>query len=188
LSFQLVLISHASTAAVARAAFPLDEELDPRGRVRAADAAPRLGRFDAAWCGPSRRTVETAAILGVDAVIDPELRDCDYGAWAGRTLGELEAEQPEALARWLSDPAAAPHGGESLDALLARVGGWLDRHRDDRGTGVAVTHAAVIRAAIVRALGAAPKTFWRVDIAPLSRTMLVANDDRWNVRTAGAEL
>lgn len=183
-----MLVSNASTAATANAAFPLDEDLDPRGRSRAAAAAVRLGQFKVAWCGPSRRTVETAATLGIDATIDSDLRDCDYGAWSGRTLTEVAAEQPEAVAQWLSDPAMAPPGGESVLALLRRVGRWLDVHRSDTGRGLAITHAAVVRAAIVHAIGAAPESFWRIDVAPLSKTILRGQADRWSLQSAGEQL
>jgi broad specificity phosphatase PhoE len=83
----------------------------------------------------------------------------------------------------MRDPAAAPHGGESLLALLGRVGCWLDAHARDGGRVLAVTHAGPVRAAVVHALGAPPDAFWRLDVAPLSRTVLHAHDGRWTVRT-----
>ena len=45
----------------------------------------------------------------------------------------------------------------------------------------AVTHPAVIRAAILIALEAPPKSFWRIDIAPASRTVLHFRG-RWTLR------
>ena len=80
------------------------------------------------------------------------------------------------------DPAAAPHGGESLLALLARVARWLEARAGDGGRVVAVTHAGPIRAAVVQVLGAPPEAFWRLDVEPLSRTLLHARDGRWTVR------
>jgi broad specificity phosphatase PhoE len=50
---------------------------------------------------------------------------------------------------------------------------------------VAITHPAVVRAAIVHALGAPPAAFWRIDVAPLSRTDLSGRDGRWNLRGIG---
>jgi broad specificity phosphatase PhoE len=44
-----------------------------------------------------------------------------------------------------------------------------------------VTHASVIRAAIVCALEAEPRSFWRIDIAPLSLTRLSGNHGRWTL-------
>ena len=63
---RLLLIRHASTDAVRRAAFPVDEPLDAAGRAAAALLAGRLGRGDA-LCSPARRARETAAAAGLDA-------------------------------------------------------------------------------------------------------------------------
>jgi hypothetical protein len=38
--------------------------------------------------------------------------DCDYSLWAERKLKDVAATEPEAIGAWLSDFAAAPHGGK----------------------------------------------------------------------------
>jgi broad specificity phosphatase PhoE len=182
LTTRLTLIRHAPSEATRRSAFPLDEPLDARALDEARALRPRLDRADAAWTGPAARARQTAEALGLDATVAPELDECDFGAWRGRTLAELDTEDPVAVAAWIEDPAAAPHGGESLLALLDRVGGWLEARSGDGARTVAVTHAGVIRAALVRALDAPVQAFWRFDVAPLSRTVLHAHDGRWTVR------
>jgi broad specificity phosphatase PhoE len=179
---RLTLVRHAPSPATRRSAFPVDEPPDPRGLDEARVLAPRMGRFDAAWSGPAARACQTAEALGLDATVAPELDECDFGAWRGRTLAELDDEDPVGVAAWIEDPAAAPHGGESLLALLERVRGWLDARAGDGERVVAVTHAGVIRAALVCALDAPAQVFWRFDVAPLSRTVLHAHDGRWTVR------
>jgi len=52
-----------------------------------------------------------------------------------------------------------------------------------RGRVVAVTHPAVVRAAILVALDAPAKSFWRVDIAPVSRTVLHFRGHAWTLRS-----
>ena len=179
---RLTLIRHAPSAATRRSAFPVDEPLDARALEEARALAPRLERADVAWTGPAARARQTAEALGLDATVAPELDECDFGAWGGRTLAELDAEDPIAVAAWIEDPAAAPHGGESLLAILERVRGWLDARAGDGSRVAAVTHAGVIRAALVCALDAPVVAFWRFDVAPLSRTVLHAHDGRWTVR------
>jgi broad specificity phosphatase PhoE len=85
------------------------------------------------------------------------------------------------VAAWLADPDAVPHGGEPLTALLARVAGRLAA-ADGEGHTVAVTHAAVVRAAVVVTLGAPAAGFWRIDVAPLTATVLRGGPGRWTVR------
>ena len=82
-------------------------------------------------------------------------------------------------------PAAAPHGGESLAALIERAGAWLAQSLAREGATLAVTHASVVRAAIVNALGAGSSAFWRIDVAPLSLARLSGRDGRWNLVALG---
>ena len=180
MSARLTLVAHASTVATARAVFACDEGLEPRGAAAAA-AATRLRRVTRAVCSPALAAVETAAALGLAATVDAGLADWHLGAWRGRALDEVAAEHPAEVATWLADPDAVPHGGESLTALLARVAGWL-AGAEGEGHTVAVTHAAVVRAAVVVALGAPPAGFWRIDVAPLTATVLRGGPGRWTVR------
>jgi broad specificity phosphatase PhoE len=185
MSARLTLISHAATAAVRAAAFPRDESIEAAGRSEALALADRFRTVSTAWVSPGARTVETAAALGLDATIDAALSDLDFGRWAGRTFSDVEAAEPEAMAQWLAEPAAAPHGGESLGVLMARIAKWLDFAAEQRGRIAAVTHPAVIRAAIVIAIEAGPAAFWRIDIAPLTLVELRSNGRRWTLRSIG---
>jgi len=56
------------------------------------------------------------------------------------------------------------------------------------GHTVAVTHAAVVRAAVVVTLGAPPAGFWRIDVAPLTATLLRGGPGRWTVRSTALPL
>jgi broad specificity phosphatase PhoE len=180
---RLTLVCHASTSAVRTAAFPLDEPLDPQGQAKAAALAGALRGVDATLTSPALRARQTAAALLLDATVDPALRDIDVGRWTGRSFADVEGAEPEAVAAWASRPDTAPHGGESVVDLLARVAPWLAARGGQTGRIVAVTHQAVIRAAIVVAIDARPPAFWRIDIAPLCRVILAGDDGiRWTLR------
>lgn len=178
---RLTLVAAAATAATRTAAFPDDEPPEDGALRGAARLAGRLPRRGPVWASPARAAGETAAALGLAAEVVAALGDCDYGAWRGRTLAAVAAGAPEALALWMADPAARPHGGESLAALRDRVGRWLDAVPGE-GAAVAVTHAPVVRAAILHALSAPPAAFWRIDVPPLSATLLVRAAGRWTLR------
>ncbi len=47
---------------------------------------------------------------------------------------------------------------------------------------LAVAEPAVVRAAIVHALGLPPALFWRLDVPPLTLTELTGRSGRWNLR------
>ena len=159
---RLTLVSHAMTDAVSAGRFPIDEPLNDLGR-RQVDAETFIVR----------------ELLGLEAETDSALADLDAGRWRG--LG-LDAVDPAELAIWLTDPQAAPHGGESVVGLLTRVRGRLDTLAPTGQHVTAVTHPAVIRAAVLLTLDAPPKSFWRIDIAPLSRTVLHNRGHAWTLR------
>lgn len=175
---RLTLISHAMTAATRAARFPADEPIEPIGERAAMHRAPELTLIDG-----TRRTRETARALGLEPTLDPALADLDVGRWRGLELSGVPAAE---LAAWLTEPGAAPHGGESVLDLLARVQQWLSLDRPCRT--VAVTHPAVVRAVVLAVLHGDPAAFWRIDVPPLSRTSLHQRDGRWTLRTVSAPL
>jgi broad specificity phosphatase PhoE len=68
---------------------------------------------------------------------------------------------------------------------MQRVADWLLGEQARRQRSIVVTHAAIIRAAVVQAIDAPPQSFWRIDIAPLSITRLSGDRSRWNLTSAG---
>lgn len=197
---RVTLVSHASTAALRRAAFPVKESLEAAGEERLGEEHLVEGEVERiaaiGWvvpraqqvcCGPERRARETAAALGLQCSIETELADVDYGRWGGKEIDEIQSVDPEGLALWLTDVRAAPHGGESFVSVVARVETWL-AGRMGAGHTVAVTHPVVIRAAICCALGMTAESIWRVEVGPLSVTDLRFNGRFWTVRTAGCSL
>lgn len=183
---RLKMLCHASTSAVRTSAFPADEPLDVQGRQRLAAYPHDLSRADRYLTSPALRARQTAEVLQLNATIEPMLRDCNYGRWSGRSFDEVRTQEPEAVAEWMQNPGAAPHGGELILALIERVAIWLDAQSGAPGLTVAVTHASVIRAAIVHAIEAEPRSFWRIDVAPLSLTRLSGDSRRWNLVSIGA--
>jgi broad specificity phosphatase PhoE len=184
---RITLIAHAPTDAQRRAAFPLDEPLDERAITELSALGWSAPRAQQMLSGPEIRVRQTAQLLGLAAEVTAELRDCDYGAWAGLDLNRLHSRQPEQLAAWLTDPASAPHGGESIAALIGRIGAWLHERRE-AGHTLAITTPAVIRSAIVHILDAPAQAFWRLDIPPLSLSDLRFNGRTWTVRASGCSL
>lgn len=157
---------HPGTAATLAARFPADEP--------ATAALPDL----TGWLGRSGRVVTSPATRCrvTDAAIELDLRPWDLGCWTGRALAEV----PE-LATWHGEPSWSGHGGESLLALHRRVAGLLDRWHSRPGRWAAVTHAAVVRAAVTCALRAPPEAAWDLDVSPGSLTELHTTSTGWRV-------
>jgi broad specificity phosphatase PhoE len=179
---RLPLIAHAGTAAMREGRFPADEPLDAEGARRAAALAGTVRTGGAIWTSPAHCARQTALALGLDALVEPALRDVEVGRWAGRSLASLMAEDATAIDAWLHDPAFAPPGGESFLQLLARTAAWLERHAGPSGRMVVISHAAVIRAAIVQALGAPASVGQRIDVASLTAAILTHGGRHWRLR------
>jgi len=178
---RLTLVSHAMTDAMAAGRFPTDEDVNDLGR-RQIDGVD-IGPVERAFCGPEARAQQTALLLGLEPGIEPGLADLDCGRWRGDYLGRVP---PDEMTIWLTDPTRAPHGGESVVDLVARVARWMDSLTSEHARVVAVTHPAVVRAAVLVALDAPPKSFWRIDIAPVSRTAMHFRGHAWTLRVASS--
>jgi broad specificity phosphatase PhoE len=182
---RISLICHATTKALRTATFGGDDALDEAGKTKAQRLASNIGRVDRCWTSPALRARETAAALGITASPDERLRDCDFGRWTGLRFSQVLVREPRKLVSWIREPGSSPHGGESIPQLLGRVSAWIDERGRDPGHTVAITHAAVIRAAIVHVILAELPSFWRIDVLPLSRTELRTNGRRWVLRSMG---
>ncbi|GAA2391053.1 histidine phosphatase family protein [Nonomuraea africana] len=187
----MLFVRHASTPAMRGARFPSGEEpADPSSLEAAARLAASLGSADAgvAFVSPARAAWETAVAMGFAPVVVAALAEQDHGRWRGMPYEEVAVAEPESFARWLADPGAAPHGGESRTGAAARVARWLDGLRESggeyagrsggKGRVVAVCDVGVIRAALGHALGADPTPF---DLAPLSLTQVSAAREGWRI-------
>ncbi|MEU8525513.1 MULTISPECIES: histidine phosphatase family protein [Streptomyces] len=184
MTVRLTLVAPAMNTALREARFD-DGPLEPAGRAAAAAvAAAGALRTEGARVrvSPSVRCRETADALGLGGAAEPReaLAGCAMGRWRGLRLDEVAAAEGPAVAAWLADPAAAPHGGESLRALRERVGAWVERL--EPGWVVAVVEPDVLRAVVVHALGLDDAVLWRLDPRPLSVTHLTGRAGRWNLR------
>jgi broad specificity phosphatase PhoE len=182
---RLDLLAHGASAATRAARFPDDEALEASALGALEALRGRLRPYAQVLISPARAARETAAALGFNAEVETALRDCDYGRWRGLASKDVAEREPDAFAAWFGDPESAPHGGESFAALIERVGIWLKLALARDGATLAVTHAAVVRAAIVNALGAGSSAFARIDVAPLSLARLSGHAGRWNLVALG---
>ncbi|MEN8584781.1 histidine phosphatase family protein [Burkholderia sp. RS01] len=93
------------------------------------------------------------------APVDPDLTECDYGQWQGRTLSDLATEDLWPVVQ-LQPSAVVFPGGESLAALQARSVAAIRRHDTafeavygPACVWVAVSHGDIIKSILADALG-----------------------------------
>jgi broad specificity phosphatase PhoE len=174
----LLVVRHALAAAPDDLRLPgVDLSLRPEGRRQAEALAKRLVgmRPAAVWSSEARRARETAEIVagrcGLRPGVRTDLRELDFGAWAGRTFAEVAATDPDA-AGWFADPGVGcPPGGETAAAAGDRaLAACADLAASAAGPVVVVGHAGSLRLALARALGVPLDRAWRLrlDCAGLS--------------------
>jgi probable phosphomutase (TIGR03848 family) len=121
------------------------------------------------------------------APLDPDLTECDYGLWQGRTLNDLATEDLWAAVQ--SQPSAVVFpGGESMAAMQARSVAAIRRHdaafEAEYGPGavwVAVSHGDVIKAILADALGMHLDLFQRINVNPASVSIVQYGSSRPSV-------
>lgn len=127
---------------------------------------------------PLERALETAEPLarsrGLAITTDDDLIEVEFGAWTGLTFEEL-ARLPEWVRFNTHRAAADVPGGERPTEVQARIVAAMDRlrQRHPGQTIAAVTHADVIRAAVLHYAGASLDMVHRIEINPASITAVV---------------
>lgn len=182
---RLTMICCGATAASRRSFFPADEPLEDKALIDISALSSSLDAGDRAWTSPALRARQTAEALRLQATDTPSLKDQDFGAWAGRTFDDVQRTQPDAAHAWLVDPGAAPSNGESFHDVAARVAGLFNRLVAEPGHTIAVTHPAVVRAALLHVLKAPLAGFRFIDVEPLSLADFRSDGTRWVLRASG---
>lgn len=165
--------------------FPDRDEVDEAALARIAAALPAASvTTDRVWTGPDAMTRRTAELVLPGASMEAALAEIDFGAWRGRRLDEVAAAEADGFGLWLA--GEAPHGGESVADLIARVGLWLSGVAGLSGGSIAVAPGSVVKAAALAALEAPASSFARLDVTPLCACQLSSDGRRWTLRTFGA--
>lgn len=177
----IILIRHGQTTSNARNLLVGrgDPELTELGRRQAAALQSMLGDVAEVWTSPLQRARDTAALAipHVDAVVNDNFIEVDYGTLDGEPLEVISPEQWRSFER---DHALTFGGGESLADVDTRVHAQLDRllgddssllYSRDRHLAI-VSHVSPIKSAMVWALGVATSTVWRMQLSNGSITTI----------------
>ncbi|MGI8456810.1 MAG: histidine phosphatase family protein [Propionibacteriaceae bacterium] len=136
-------------------------------------------------CGPEPACVATVEALGAVPTVVAELAGPRFGNWAGRMLVEVAETDPEAVGAWMGDPGFVPPGGESLTAVVGRVGSWVAALDTVGWSGVVVT-PLVGRALLAGALAAPAALVLVIELPPGGRAVLTrSGGGRWRLRQLG---
>lgn len=168
-----------------------DVPLSDTGRQQARRLGERLKAvpLEALYSSPLKRALETARLIseltGLEPEVDERLIEINYGQWEGKTLEEMQEDDPTLFRAWSADPGqVAPPGGETGVAAQQRVAPFFDalakKHRN--GQVAVVFHRTVCRLVICHFLGMSPSDYRRrltLDNAALS--IVRPREDGWQL-------
>ncbi|NBM16941.1 histidine phosphatase family protein [Streptomyces sp. GC420] len=194
----IILVRHGETewSAAGRHTSHTDLPLTARGEEQARALRPRLAALRPALVlvSPLGRALRTAELAGFgDHLVEPGLREWDYGGYEGITTAEIRRTRP-GWDLWTDGvaPGPAAHPGETSEQMAARVDRVLASIDDllkDPGAGdvLMVAHAHSLRVLAARRLGLPPSAgaLLHLDTGTVSR--LGAEHGRpaimsWNAR------
>ena len=169
---RLVLVRHGESEwnAAGRVQGQADPHLSAAGRREARLLGPlvRGQEPDVAVTSDLLRAVETGRALADGALTDPRWRECAMGDWTGRSAAELHSDPEGRFAAW-REGRADPPGGETWDAMCARVSGAVEALRASGAERpLVVTHGGPVRAACAVFAGLRPDQLRPVPNASLT--------------------
>ncbi len=156
-----------------------DVPLNARGRVQASHCGEILrgllardggGLADRKFvASPLLRARETMELVRVALGLppdhyraEPQLAEIAFGDWEGFTIAQLHSRDPQRIAAREQDKwHFVPPGGESYQAVTARIGAWYENVTSDT---VAVAHGGTARGLIAHLGIAKPAAAPLIDI------------------------
>jgi len=181
-SNKVILIRHGATEANLNGRFlgQLDLPLSDTGKRQARLLEDAIQNINprAIFSSPLKRSVETAELaasqLGAKVMIEPDLREADFGKWDNKTFEEVKREFEKEAMQWLrGDVDFTFPGGESLMDFLQRVRGVIMRLLElSPGPVAAFTHGGVIGLGICQLLELPPSRHVQFRLPPASITTI----------------
>lgn len=133
----------------------IDPPLNATGLDQARELAELVAGegIRALYASDMLRARQTAEIvgrrLGLEARIEPRVRECDWGSWEGRLVEEIAREEPEHWQAWLEAGESFRFpGGESLTEHTQRTVAALDEVARGELPALVICHGGTIRVAL----------------------------------------
>jgi broad specificity phosphatase PhoE len=168
-----------------------DIPLTPQGEEEALSVGNYLNArpFTLVLTSPLQRARETCRLAGYGeaAVVDPDLREWDYGRYEGRTTAEIQRELPG----WSVWDGAVP-GGERIEDVAERAGRAIARAEAAGGEVALFSHAHMLRILAACWVGLEPRAAKLLALDTASLSILGRERDtrvisRWNRSFTGSD-
>ena len=169
-----------------------DVPLSAEGRAQAAMLGENLAvdHVDMIYASDLTRAMETAAPLaqrfGLEVISDPLLRELNFGAWEGRNFNDVNAENPNAMKNFYTDPEQADiPESEPFPEFQRRIAGRVrEIVAQERGKRIViVSHGASIRILLADLLSMPIRSIWHLSQLNTAVNKIRFEDDGFAVVT-----
>lgn len=169
-----------------------DVPLSAEGRAQAAALGRNLAldHVDAIYASDLTRAMETAAPLakrfGLEVISDPLLRELNFGAWEGRNFNDVNAENPNSMKNFYTDPEQADiPESEPFPEFQRRVAGRVrEIVAQERGKRIViVSHGASIRILLADILAMPIRSIWHISQLNTAVNKIRFEDDGFAIVT-----
>ena len=184
-----------------------DVPLNDYGRelARITSEALKDVKFEAAFCSPLLRAVETAMIMldeqqmeqlrkrqkPVPVMMDERLKEFNFGAGEGCNIARMRSDPTEPLYYLLNDPKryVPPAGGETLEQLYKRSSSFMEERilplEKQYETILIVAHGVMNRSIINPIAGIPVEDFWAIQMRNCTVSILSLQDGKFQVEEKG---
>lgn len=190
----VVLIRHGETKGNREGLFrgQMDFPLNENGLKQARDLARALKNhtLTAIYSSPLARAKTTAEIIAQPHKLKVEIEPCfnniNLWLWQGRPKAEIKEKFPELWQLWITEPERLElPDGETLNEVQNRSFKALERitQKHSGQTIAIISHRAVLKPLLARALHVAPPYFWKFHLDNGSYSILEFTEERGYILT-----
>ncbi|MEA3303571.1 MAG: alpha-ribazole phosphatase family protein [Pseudomonadota bacterium] len=173
----------------------IDDPLTDKGWEQMWRGVGNAASWDIILSSPLTRCAQFAEALGerhdIPVIINEQLKEIGFGAWEGKTKDELKSERGDEFAAFYADPVNnTPQDAEPVSSFFQRISAVFDSIRDHHEGRhlLVVAHAGVIRAALVRAIGADTACMYRFNVTNGNISRVEIRDERMQLVLLNGQL
>jgi len=165
------LLRHGEVEGAGKLHGATDVALTAKGKQQMEESCHN-GTWDVIYSSPLQRCALFAYELGekqqIPVKVESRLAELDFGAWEGKEIGQIMADNPGLVESYWSDPTSCtPDDGEQIIAFSQRVTeAVIDIAASTEGKHLLiVSHTGVIRALFAWALNMPLSALMRIEVA-----------------------
>lgn len=148
----IIMIRHGESEDNIKKIFSRDDtSLTPKGieQIKGTKELLKNFNYSKVYYSPLRRTVESLYYLGLEGIMEPRIKEINFGIFTGKTFEEISRDYPDESKSWVDDSKnyKIPEG-ESLLDVYNRLEEFLEEVSKKDENVLLICHDCIIRLAL----------------------------------------